>query len=167
MSQTPAEFVIDETPQPLPPAAQASPLRDQVTALIRRRAELAERLKRTAQREERKKRRLFLALLEVADAFDRIFRDTNLAKLDEIARNLVGSFRVTSVLLENVLEREDVIPMDGLEGHAFDPHTQEVVGVEKQTTGPDGLVLEVRERGYHWHERVLRRAQVIVSENSR
>ena len=164
MDRTPSEFVIDEEPQPVSIATSTSQLRAQVTKLVNRRAELAAALSQTGRREERKKREFFLALLKVADAFDRIFRDTNLADMDEISRNVVGSFRVTSILLEDVLDREDVIPMDELEGRSYDPNSQEVVDVEEQAEGPDGIVLEVKERGYWWRGRVLRRAKVIVSE---
>lgn len=163
MGRIPPEFVIDETPAALPPPAQISQIRDQMVALIKSRAELAEKLADQEQQAKREKRRLFLDLLGVADAFDRIFRDLDLTQLNEIAQNVMGSFQATSILLENILDRQDVFPIDGLEGQAFDPRLQQGIGIEHQPGSRDGIVLEVREKGYWWQDQVLRRAKVIVS----
>lgn len=163
MSQVPLEFVIDEMPDPTSPPAQVSQVREQIVALIKSRAELTEKLVQTEQQAKGEKRRLFLDLLEVADAFDRIFHELDLTQLNEVAQNVMGSFKTTSIMLEEVLDRQDVFPMDGLEGQAFDPQSQQGVGLEPQPGRQDGTVLEVRERGYWWQDQVLRRAKVIVS----
>lgn len=167
MGQTPSEFVIDEELIPLGIPTQAEYLWEQLNALIVRCAELTEKLQRAEQKEERKRRQLLLNLLEVTDAFERIFRDTDLAELDEVTRSRLRSVRVTSTLLENVLEEEDVIAMDGLEGHPFDPYIQDVATIEMDTDKPNNSVLEVREKGYRWQGRVLRKAKVVVSRTAK
>jgi len=166
MNQMPPEFVIDETPQPTLTTVQVSQVRDQIVGLIKSLAELTDKLAQTEQQTKGNKRRFLMALLEVADAFDRIFHDLDLTQLNEIAQNVVGSFKTTSILLEDVLDQEEVFPMDDLEGQTFDPHTQRGVGVEQQPGIQDGIVLEVRERGYWWQDQVLRKAKVIISAHS-
>lgn len=165
MSQTATEFIVDETLLPLSTGSVSfSSLHDQIVVLIKRRAELARKLQQTERQAEQKKRQLLLALLEVADAFDRIFQGINLAELDEVSRHFIGNFRTTNALLENVLDQEDVMSMEELEGQIFDPHLQEVVGIETRAAGPDELILEVKGKGYYWHDKLLRRAKVIVSK---
>lgn len=164
MKPIPSEFLIEETQHPLPVAVQLDSLPEKVASLIRQRAELANNLKKKEQQTNRQKSQFLLHLLDVTDAFDRIFRNVDLTELNEIGRNLVGSFRVTNTLLENVLSQDEVFVMDELEGKPFDPQTQEVVGVDTHTPHPEGTVLSVVEKGYYWHEKVLRRARVIVSK---
>jgi molecular chaperone GrpE len=162
--QTPPEFVIDEEPLPLPASACSEELREKIVGLIRRHADLAEGLRKIKRQTDRQQRKFFLSLLEVADAFDRIFQDTDLADLDEVSRNRLRSLKVTSNLLANVFDQEDIVPMEHLEGRPVDPHTQEVVDIQEQPDQENDIVLLIKERGYYWHDKVLRPAKVIVSK---
>jgi molecular chaperone GrpE len=162
--QTPPEFMIDEEPLPLPASACPEELRDKIVGLIRRHADLAEDLRKIKRQTDRQQRKFFLSLLEVADAFDRIFQDTDLADLDEVSRNRLRSLKVTSNLLANVFDQEDIVPMEHLEGRPLDPHTQEVVDTQEQPDRESDIVLLIKERGYYWRDKVLRTAKVIVSK---
>ena len=166
MTNLPAEFVIDEKPRPVPPQAQAqiAQLRAQITALINRRSALARTLNTSERKGERDKGNLFLQMLEVNDAFDRIFAGLNPAELDEAAQNAIGNFRATRRLLEKVLDQEDVIPMDVTPGQRLDPTQHEVVGIETHSDIEAETILHVTEKGYMCKDRVLRHAKVVVSK---
>jgi molecular chaperone GrpE (heat shock protein) len=162
----PPELVVDERPLPVPPlGASATDLWETVALVIRGRARAADSRKQTELDAERKQRSIFLSLLRVCDAFDRIERTTDVTRLDPAAQQRFRSVRLTATLLEDALEEEGVVAMYGLEGSLVDAHKHEVADVEIRTDCPHGTILEVRERGYEWRGKLLRRAKVIMSRN--
>jgi molecular chaperone GrpE len=61
-----------------------------------------------------------------------------------------------------VLAREGVEVIDPF-GQPFDPYKHEAVGQREDPDVPDGTVIDVFQKGYEMHGRVLRHAMVIVS----
>jgi molecular chaperone GrpE len=67
--------------------------------------------------------------------------------------------------LKAMLENEGVVKIEAL-NNEFDPAFMEAIAVISAPEGEDpGVVLEVIEEGYMYHDRVLRPVKVIVSEN--
>jgi molecular chaperone GrpE len=54
----------------------------------------------------------------------------------------------------------------GKAGEAFNPHIHEAVAAEARSGGTPGTVLEVVRPGYTYRERVVRPAQVVVSDQN-
>ena len=165
MARLEPEFAITEEPQPVLEATAGGP-RAILAGLIKRHADLGDSLARTSRNEESRRRRFFLSLLKVADAFDRILRETELAEMDEIARNRMVGVIATSAMLQEVLADEEITAMEHLVGMPFDPASEEAIEARVRPDCPERTVLEVTQKGYHWKEQLLRRARVVVSKQS-
>jgi molecular chaperone GrpE len=105
--------------------------------------------------------RLLLRVLELADDFD-----LAVEHVPEDVRDTpwVDGIGAIDRKLRSLLEAEGVRPM-GTEGEAFDPHTQQAISYEDDTSVPDGTVTRVLQRGYTIRDRVLRPALVAVARN--
>jgi molecular chaperone GrpE (heat shock protein) len=111
-------------------------------------------------------RRELLALLEVTDAFDRILRgaQTKEEALTKQMKRWLGNFRAIRRLLGNVLADAGVVALESLTSE-FDPHTHSAADTVADSSQPDGLIVEERQRGYVWHDEILRKAEVVVVRN--
>jgi molecular chaperone GrpE len=99
---------------------------------------------------------LLLALLEVADDFDRA-----LAHVGDTSDAVVEGLRLIHRRLDGVLRSNGVTPFES-EEHTFDPTVHEATStVEDGSLGP-GTVHSVERRGYRWNGELLRPARVIV-----
>jgi molecular chaperone GrpE len=103
------------------------------------------------------KRQILFSLLEVLDGFERAFRQ--IAALSEPEQE---GLRHLYKQLSNVMTAEGVRPFDSL-GRVFDPNLHEAVATVSKE-GPSGLVAEEHQRGYRWHDELLRPAQVTVTQ---
>jgi molecular chaperone GrpE len=105
---------------------------------------------------KRDKRELLLALLDLADDFERALTHVNdspesvVAGLHSIQRRLAG-----------VLEARGVKSFASV-GQAFDPAVHEAIGTVQNDQQEAGTVLDELSRGYHWGDEVLRPARVRV-----
>jgi molecular chaperone GrpE len=68
--------------------------------------------------------------------------------------------------LSQLLRRHGIQAVEDV-GQPFDPHRHEAVFVRYDSIQPDGVVLEVAERGYCRGEHVFRPAKVVVNDLSR
>ena len=100
---------------------------------------------------------LLLSLLDVMDSFDRLLGEDPCAAEQGVA----GTCRLIARQLSAVLEGAGVRAVQPM-GTAVDPRAHEVVGVQPAPASQGGIVLEVIRRGYEWHDRLLRPAQVII-----
>jgi molecular chaperone GrpE len=108
-------------------------------------------------------RKLYLSVLEVLDALDRIFRSVR-AKEDQVTPQMqkwLGNFRTARSLLEKILTDRAVVRIENLD-QGFDPHWHKVAQVVVDTARPEGTIVEEVQRGYVWRGQVLRKAEVIV-----
>jgi molecular chaperone GrpE len=77
---------------------------------------------------------------------------------------LVQGVRMVAQQLEGALKQHGLQRVAAEEGGAFDPHLHEAVGARPNVQHPSNTVLEVLRAGYQLHDRVVRPAQVVVSQ---
>jgi molecular chaperone GrpE len=99
---------------------------------------------------------LLLDWLEALDSVERALRM-------EPQNPLFDGLRAVLAQMDAILERQGVQRI-GAAGERFDPERHEAVGVRQTTELPDRTVVEVVRSGFARGDRVLRPAQVIVSD---
>ena len=93
----------------------------------------------------------------------------NLEKALSIENNdsekFIEGVNMTLKRLKNTLENEGVVKIEA-KGQKFDPSFMESIAAIPSPNGEDsGVVIEIIEDGYMFHDRILRPVKVIVSEN--
>ncbi|HKE01044.1 MAG TPA: nucleotide exchange factor GrpE [Planctomycetota bacterium] len=143
-------------------AAEVEALREQH---LRVNADL-QNLRRRADRdvEDRARRKtepLLVSLLETLDELDRAIETAEKAKQPSIANGV----RLIRDRLKRAAEREGVKEIPSV-GGPFDPkHHEAVTTVAPPKGTAPGMVIAEQRKGYLWGDRVLRPAQVVVSES--
>ncbi len=117
-----------------------------------------ERDKDLAARQAR--RGLLLALVDLADGFDRAM-DHIAESPDSVAAGLRGMQRG----LQSLLEAEGVTSFESV-GKRFDPTRHEAIAVVRGFDGASGTVVDEAGRGYLWNDELLRPARVRVAEQA-
>jgi molecular chaperone GrpE len=105
---------------------------------------------------EQGKRELLLALLELADDFERA-----LGHLQGAPKAVAEGVQALQRRLMGVLQREGVLPFESV-GQPFDPALHEAIGTVQSEAQAVGRVFDEVGRGYHWGDEVLRPARVRV-----
>ena len=137
-------------------------LRQECDRHIRTRADF-ENFRRRVERDRdvaarQAKRNLLLALVDLADGFDRA-----LAHVDESPESVAAGLRGMQRRLRSLLETEGVKPFESV-GERFDPTRHEAVATVRDFDGPSGTVVDEAGRGYLWNGELLRPARVRVAE---
>jgi molecular chaperone GrpE len=109
---------------------------------------------------EQEKRKLLLALLELADDFERA-----LVHVKDSPKTVAEGLHALQRRLLQVLEAEGVRSFESV-GHSFDPAVHEALGTVHSDRQDPGTVLDELSRGYHWRDEVLRPARVRVVEDN-
>ena len=107
-------------------------------------------------------------LLPTIDYFDAAVRQApDLSSCDEATRKnlqnwLVGIQHVQKLLMDKLTEQGlEAVEPEGI----FDPATQEAAE-ERASDQPEGTILEVVQRGFTLHNKLIRPARVIVSNGT-
>lgn len=100
-------------------------------------------------------------LLDVADSLDLGLEAA--AKADAQAATMAEGMQLTRRQLHTVLERNGVKQVDP-QGETFNPELHEAVTMMESADVPPGHVLQVMQKGYRLHERLLRPAMVVVAK---
>ena len=135
-------------------------------AMLRNQAELQNYKRRKEEEMEKvlkyKNEELIKELLNVVDNFERAIKMDDNDLSDEVSKFLAG-FKLIYGNTINILNKYDVkeIASDGVE---FDPTYHHAVLTEHDDTKPEGVVLEVLQKGYTYKDRVIRPAMVKVNE---
>lgn len=135
-------------------------------ALLRNQAELQNYKRRKEEEMDKvlkyKNEELIKELLNIVDNFERAIKMDDNDLSDEVSKFLAG-FKLIYGNTINVLNKYDVkeIASDGVE---FDPTYHHAVLTEHDETKPEGVVLEVLQKGYTYKDRVIRPAMVKVNE---
>ena len=147
--------------------AELDALREQVAAnhdrYLRAVAELENVRRRAARDVENARRygleRLAQALLPVLDSLE-----AGLASAEQAsAESLLDGKRATIRLLNAALEQVGIKELDP-HGEPFDPAMHEAMAVAPSDDAEPGTVLEVFQKGYSIHDRLLRAARVVVAK---
>ena len=161
------EPVDDVTPPPAssePAAADGlrAELQQEHDRYLRARADF-ENYKRRVERDRevaarQAKRELLIALVDLADGFDRA-----LLHVDESPDSVLAGLHGMQRRLSSLLEAEGVQAFESV-GRRFDPTRHEAVATVGDFDGEPGTVVDETGRGYLWNDELLRPARVRVAE---
>ncbi len=135
---------------------------------LMQRLAVAERALADSQRQqEESTRRLLLEIVEVSDAFERLFAtaDEMGDRVDAATRRWLRNFQTVHRLLQRLLQRHGVAEVETLDG-MFDPVWHTAAEVVSDPEQPDGTIVKVLRKGYGWRNQVLRPAEVIAVHNA-
>jgi molecular chaperone GrpE len=104
------------------------------------------------------KRELLLALVDLADGFDRA-----LAFVDDSKDSVVIGLLAMQRRLSSLLDAEGVKSFESV-GQVFDPTRHEAIATVRDAAGAVGTVVDEAGRGYLWNDELLRAARVRVAE---
>ena len=104
------------------------------------------------------KRELLLALIDLADSFDRA-----LVHIDESPESVAAGLHGMQRRLSSLLEAEGVKPFESV-GQGFDPTRHEAMATVRDGGGAPGTVVDEAGCGYLWNDELLRPARVRVAE---
>lgn len=146
--------------------ARLAAVEEAVRALLLRKAEAERALAEGQRRHEDEVRRLLLEVVEVSDAFERLFAtaDEMGDRVDAATRRWLRNFQTVHRLLQRLLQRHGVAEVQTLDG-MFDPTWHTVAEVVSDPERPDGTIVKVLRKGYGWRNQVLRPAEVIAVRN--
>ena len=166
-------FHICERPAPLhawKPEDNGNPLQvieDDIRKLMRQLAEAKFASAEGEKRATEETRRFLLSILEVLDAFQRVF-DNIEAKKGEMTRQMkiwAGNFRAVHRLLRSMLTERNVTEIENLD-NGFDPHWHKIAETVPDPTRPNGSIVQEVHKGYVWQNHILRKAEVVVVRNA-
>lgn len=157
-------------------AEEAVPEEDPIAILEAEKMALEERVLRlqaeianmqrihTKERQDAAKYRSQKLASEMLDVLDNLDRALQTPTTSEDANALKKGVEMVVSQVKNAFERENIIVIDPI-GETFDPNYHQAVSVMPGEEGQESeIVINVLQKGYQLHERVLRPAMVIVSE---
>ena len=153
----------NQSSAPEGPTGQLRTLEQDIRSLMRSLAEARLSFTELERQHADFSKRLLLGILEVPDAFQRVFRAIR-AKEDQVTPQMkiwIGNFRTVSHLLEKVLSEQGLVKIENLE-QGFDPKWHTVADVAADPSKIDGTILQEVKPGYIWRGHVIRKAEVIV-----
>ena len=135
-------------------------------ALLRNQAELQNYKRRKEEETEKfqkyKNEELIKELLPIVDNFERAIKMDDNDLSDEVSKFLSG-FKLIYSNTINILNKFEVKEINA-EGVEFDPNYHHAVLTDHNENKPEGVVLEVLQKGYTYKDRVIRPAMVKVNE---
>ncbi len=100
--------------------------------------------------------------LDLLPALDNLDRAVAAAKQVGDKGALVDGVLATQFQILDILKRHGITPIES-QGEAFDPNLHQAVNMLPSKDQPPNTVLQVLQRGFMVHDRVLRPASVIVA----
>jgi len=112
-------------------------------------------------------RKFLLELIEVVDAFERLFNiiKTKEETLDQQTKIWIGNFRTIYRLLLRTLKEFEILPIETFIGEIVNPHIHNVVEVVEKPEQESGTIIEIIKKGYIWKKNLLRPVDVKVVKN--
>jgi molecular chaperone GrpE len=144
------------------PVEEIASLQDQ---LLRKQAEFENFRKRISREKDEMVRygnsMLLLDIIEIIDDFERAIKSSEESKDFQ-------AFHSGIVMIENqltsLLEKKWGLTRFDSEGEEFNPEKHQAIAAEEREDHEHAMVLEVYQKGYYLHDRVLRPAKVKVSQ---
>jgi molecular chaperone GrpE len=115
-------------------------------------------------RDEERRYALWPLASDLLTAIDNLDRALEAAKAGSDQAALMQGVAATHNQLLNVLKRHGIEPIQTEPGSPFNPDQHNAVMQQPTTEYPAGSVVAVVQRGFRYHERVLRPASVIVAK---
>ena len=133
---------------------------------VRARADLDNLRKRF----ERAQRQEILYVLQnfiesILPVMDSLYQAMQLSSSLEMTSMYEG-LALTAKLFNDALHKAGVQPLDPV-GEVFDPVMHEAMSMQEANDKPNNTVLEVFQKGYKLHDRVIRPARVVVSKKTK
>ncbi len=162
--------VVADAAAPQTPEAELARLREEVQALQAQRLRDLAELRNSQQRWQREKQEAVKyaeadfarELLVVLDGLE---RTQDSAKTASDVQSVAEGVRIVHEQFLKVLKLHRIEPIEAL-GATFDPHEHEALLQQPSSEHPAGTVLNVVQRGYRMHERVIRTARVVISSGA-
>jgi molecular chaperone GrpE len=138
--------------------------RDQFLALLKRTQADFENYQKRNQREREQDRRYMYGTiaLDLLPVLDNLERATEAARQAGETGPLVQGVAMVQSQLLDMLKRHGITPIEA-RGQPFDPNRHQAVMQQPSADQPPNTVLQVLEKGFMIHDRVLRPARVVVS----
>ena len=98
-------------------------------------------------------------LLPILDGFGRALEAGHKSKAGE---EMTKGIALVKKQLEDILKKHGVVEIEAL-GKPYDANRHEAI-LQKEHSGPEGIIIEEMQKGYSLHNRVIRPSMVIVSK---
>lgn len=125
-------------------------------------------LEEGAKRNDVETREFLLVLIDIADAFDRVFANIA-AKEDQLTPQMkkwIVNFRTVRKKLGSAMSDRHVAAYVSID-QQFDPEWHRVSDTVTDPARGDGQIVAESKPGYLWKESILRKAEVVVVRNER
>ena len=141
---------------------------DQAREQVLRAHAEAENVRRRAQRDVENAHKFALErfaseLLPVVDSLERAVESARGTGNEAAAAAIADGVDLSLKLFIDTLKKADVVQLDPA-GEPFDPKFHQAVGMVESDSAEPGSVLQVLQRGYTLHGRLVRPAMVIVAK---
>jgi molecular chaperone GrpE len=113
----------------------------------------------SAEEVEAEKESLLRDVLPVADSLDLALLHTS---REEDSKSILHGIELIRNILDKFFIKYDVKAIDSW-GKPFDPRLHEAIGVVRHPKFPPNTVVRVEQKGYLYHDKLLRPAQVLVT----
>lgn len=142
-------------------------LEEDIAKLMKQLGEARSELRDKEETHQKKQRGLLEELVEVSDAFERVFGriEKHKAECTREVEAWVGSLRMVYKLLWRALKAQGVVRIGNLDG-VYDPHWHLPATRIFDLAHPEGTIVSEEKPGYVWLGILLRKAEVAVVTHS-
>jgi molecular chaperone GrpE (heat shock protein) len=159
-------FTVTETPIPVPPGAAEVNLMTAFVGMYVNRSALEVKIERATSDAHDAKRDILLAMLEIADALERLLaRPVPTSDFETAYGRQRRSIEATQRLLAKKLAPFGVARYSFM-GLPADPALADIEDVHDRDDLPDETIVDELTAAYSWHDETLRRGKVIVSHRT-
>ena len=101
-------------------------------------------------------------VLPIIDDIDRMLSSAEKANKDN-EKSLIDGINILKTKIERFLEARNIDSF-GAEGEVLDPDVHDAMLTQKDEKKEDNTVLSVFEKGYRYHDKVIRHAKVVINK---
>ena len=101
-------------------------------------------------------------VLPIFDDLNRVVESAENASLEN-ENSLVDGINLLRSKIDRFLDSKNIEPF-GLEGESLDPQIHDAMLTQKDEKKEDNVILSVFEKGYCYHDKVIRHAKVVVNK---
>lgn len=102
---------------------------------------------------------------EILPVVDNFYRATEHVPADQQNNGWVTGILYIQKQLIDVLTQQGLSEIPAKVGDHFDPIHHEAIGTAHQEDQPEDVIIEIKNKGYQLHDRMLRPVQVIVNKH--